>query len=137
MENTSSARTENSSSTLVVPTYCGVSDEIEQNVVFWIEGVLLSVIGLMGVFGNTITSYVLSLIPSTYNILNKLLMQLLSGDSIFIILAFIDFSLRKTFHVLTFKDDIYASVWPKFLYPFLKISDTWITFVTIAITVER
>ena len=137
MDTTSSVESENSSSTLLVPTYCGVSDEIEQKVVFWIEGVLLSVVGLMGVFGNTITSYVLSLIPSTYNIFNKLLMQLLSGDTIFIILAFIEFSLRKTFHVLTFEDDIYASVWPKILYPFLKISDTWITFVTIAITVER
>ena len=135
MYNESFDENDANSSILIGPKYCGYSEEINQNIVFWIEGVLLSAVGLPGVFGNAVTFYVLSKIPSRYNIFNNLLMQLVSGDSISIILVFIDFSLRRSFHVFNLDDVCF--IWPTLIYPFIKISHTWIMCCTIAITLER
>ena len=120
-----------------VSTHCGYSDEINGQTIFWIEGVFLSLIGWIGVFGNIVTFHVLSKIPSKHNIFNKLLMQLLSGDSLSIILLFLDYSLRKSFHLFSLEDVLYGYMWPKIIYPFIKISDTWIMCCTMAITIER
>ena len=137
MQNNSLRDGDNTSSTILSPDYCGIPDEVNKHIVFWIEGVLLSVVGLIGIFGNAVTFYVLSKIPSKYNIFNKLLMQLVTGESISIILFMVDFSLRRSFKVFALEDDIYGSIWPKFLYPFIKLSFTWIMFCTIAITIDR
>ena len=126
-----------SSSVLPPPAYCGFPDQINEKIVFWIEGVLLSVVGLFGIFGNIVTFYVLSQIPSECNIFNKLLMQLVSGDSISIILIFVDYSLRKSFQVFDKEDSIYVDLWPTVIYPAIKISFTWIMCCTMAITIER
>ena len=120
-----------------VSTHCGYSDEINGQTIFWIEGVFLSLIGWIGVLGNIVTFHVLSKIPSKHNIFNKLLMQLLSGDSLSIILLFLDYSLRKSFHLFSLEDVLYGYMWPKIIYPFIKISDTWIMCCTMAITIER
>ena len=120
-----------------VSTHCGYSDEINGQTIFWIEGVFLSLIGWIGVLGNIVTFHVLSKIPSKHNIFNKLLMQLLSGDSLSIILLFLDYSLRKSFHLFSLEDILYGYMWPKIIYPFIKISDTWIMCCTMAITIER
>ena len=117
--------------------YCGYSDEINSHTIFWIEGVLLSVVGWIGILGNMMTLKVLSKIPSNYNIFNKLLMQLVSGDSISIILLYVDYSLRKGFQLFSLEDNVYGYIWPKIMYPFIKISDTWTMCCTIAITIER
>ena len=127
----------NGSSVLLTPSYCDYPDEINEEIIFWVEGVLLSIVGLIGIVGNIVTFYVLSKIPSKYNIFNKLLMQLISSDSISITLVFVDFSLRKSFHLLAVEDGMYGSVWPTFIYPFMKISNTWIMCCTMAITIER
>ena len=121
----------------LVSTHCGYSDEINGQTIFWIEGVFLSLIGWIGVLGNIVTFHVLSKIPSKHNIFNKLLMQLLSGDSLSIILLFLDYSLRKSFHLFSLEDILYGYMWPKIIYPFIKISDTWIMCCTMAITIER
>ena len=119
-------------------TYCGFSDEINSHTIFWIEGVLLSVVGWIGVLGNMLTWKVLSKIPSKSNIFNNFLMQLVSGDSISIILLFVDYSLRKGFKLFSLEDTtVYGSIWPNIIYPFIKISYTWIMCCTIAITIER
>ena len=128
---------ENTSTTLPIPHYCGVSHEISEQTIFWIEGVLLSVVGIIGLIGNMATFCVLSKIPSKYNIFNKLLMQLVSVDSISILLGIVDYSLRKGFHLFSLKDATYVTVWPNFVYPFIKISYTWIMCCTVAITIER
>ena len=122
-----------------VTGYCGVSDKykINEQIRFWIEGVLLSVVGPLGVFGNMVTFYILSKIRTKHNIFNKLLMQLVSGESISIILVFVDFSLRRSFHVFHLLDVPYVSLWPHFMYPCIKISFTWVMCCTIAITIER
>ena len=129
----------NTSMTHSVPAYCGVSDKakINEQIKFWIEGVLLSVVGPLGVIGNMVTFYVLSKIRTKHNIFNKLLMQLVSGESISIILVFIDFSLRKSFNLFHILDVPYVSIWLHFMYPFIKISFTWVMCCTIAITIER
>ena len=127
----------NTPSTLPPPSYCGIPDNINKNVMFWIEGVLMSVVGIIGVFGNATTFYVLSKIPRNYNIFNKLLIQLIIADSVSIILFFLDFSLRKTFKVLSLTDSFYGAMWPKVIYPFIKVSYTWVMCCQISITIER
>ena len=126
MYNVQTFREIGNASTKPVPSYCGVSHEINEQTIFWIEGILLSVVGLIGVLGNMVTFYVLSNIKSKRNIFNKLLIQLVSGDSISIILLFVDYSLRKSFQLFTIEDATYGSLWPTFIYPFIKISYTWI-----------
>ena len=137
MYNNSTKLITNSSLISSVPDYCGFSNDINNQIIFCIEGVLLSVVGLIGVLANIITFHVLSRIPSNYNIFNKLLMQLVSGDSVSIIFMFVDFSLRKSFQIFSLKHEAYATVWPNFVYPFTKLSYTWIMCQTIAITIER
>ena len=127
----------NTTSTFPTPAYCGVAPDINKHTKYWIEGVLLSVVGLFGVLGNMLTFYVLSKIPPKYNIFNKLLMQLVTGDSISIILMVLEYSMRKSFNLLSLDDSTYGSLWPKLIYPFIKISYTWILCCTIAITIER
>ena len=127
----------NTSSTFPTPTYCGLSPQINKQTKYWIEGVLLSGVGFIGLLGNMLTFYVLSKIPCKYNIFNKLLMQLVTGDSISIILMVVDYSMRKNFELLTIEDSTYGLMWPKLIYPFIKISYTWIMCCTIAITMER
>ena len=116
---------------------CGRSDPINNEIPFTIEGVMLSTICFLGVLGNVTTFYVLSNIQSRYNIFNNLLMQLVTGDSISLILIFVDFSLRKGFQCFTLDDVWYGSIWPKIMYPSIKISYTWIMCCTMAITIER
>ena len=137
MSNNSIDDVENTSSILLSQPHCGLSDEVNKLIVFWIEGVLLSVVGGVGVFGNIIMLYVLSKIPTTYNIFNKLLMQLVSVNSLSIILVFIDFSLRKSFKIFSFQHASYSYMWRYMIYPMLKISYTWVMCCTMAITVER
>ena len=135
--NNSIGTSENTSLQEFVSLNCGISEPINNRIHFTIEGVMLSTICLMGVLGNVTTVYVLSNIQSKYNIFNKLLMQLIFGDSISIILVLVDFSLRKCFHVVSLSDPIYAYMWPQFIYPFIKISYTWIMCCQISIAIER
>ena len=128
---------ENTSSSYLTPAYCGSFHEVSEQAIFWIEGVLLCAVGIIGLFGNMVTFRVLSKIPSKYNIFNKLLMQLVSVDSISILLIVVDYSLRKSFHLFSLDDMAYATIWPNIIYPFIKISYTWIMCCTIAITIER
>ena len=116
---------------------CGIADPINSQIHFWVEGIMLSTISAFGVLGNIVTFFVLSNIQSRYNIFNKLLMQLVTGDSISLMVMFVDFSLRKGFQCFTLDDFWYGSIWPKIIYPSIKISYTWIMCCTMAITIER
>ena len=116
---------------------CGIADPINSQIHFWVEGIMLSTISAFGVLGNIVTFFVLSNIQSRYNIFNKLLMQLVTGDSISLMVMFVDFSLRKGFQCFTLDDVWYGSIWPKIIYPSIKISYTWIMCCTMAITIER
>ena len=120
-----------------IPDYCGVPPSTNDKIIFYIEGILLSIVGITGVFANMIAFYVLLRIDSNSNIFNKLLMQLVTGDSISILLIFIDFSLRKNFQIFSLQDELYLMIWPTIIYPFIKLSVTWIMCCTMAITIER
>ena len=135
--NNSIGRFENTSLREFISLSCGKSEPINNQIHFTIEGVMLSAICFLGVLGNVTTFYVLSNIQSRCNIFNKLLMQLVTGDSISLILIFVDFSLRKGFECFTLDDVWYGSIWPKVMYPSIKISYTWIMCCTMAITIER
>ena len=82
MYNVQTFREIGNASTKPVPSYCGVSHEINEQTIFWIEGILLSVVGLIGVLGNMVTFYVLSNIKSKRNIFNKLVSKEILDTSI-------------------------------------------------------
>ena len=137
MNDHNSTEVENTSSTLSIPSYCGSARGNNEEIQFWIQGVLLSVVGIIGVLGNMFTFFILAKNTSKYNIFNKILMQLVTGDSISICLMVADYSFRKSFNFLSLTDSTYGLMWPKLVYPFIKISYTWIMCCTIAITIER
>ena len=137
MNNSSLSESRNETLPLTKPDYCGLPPGANDKIIFYIEGILLSIVGITGVFANVITFYVLLRIDSKNNIFNKLLMQLVTGDSISILLIFIDFSLRKGFEIFSLEDEFYLMIWPTIIYPFIKLSVTWIMCCTMAITIER
>ena len=137
MYNDSSQEFRNDTLSIPIPDICNDTYVVNDQIKFYIEGVSLSVIGLIGVPANFIAFYVLFKIESNNNIFNKLLMQLLLGDSVSILFMVTDFSLRKNFHIFSLEDELYGLIWPKFIFPFIKLSITWITCHTMAITIER
>ena len=137
MNNSSLSELRNETLPLSIPDYCGAPQDISDKVLVYIEGYLLSIVGIVGVFANIMTFYVLLRIDTNSNIFNKRLMQLVTGDSISILLMVIDFSLRKHFQIFTLLDEFYIRIWPTIIYPFVKLSVTWIMYCTMAITIER
>ena len=137
MYNSTLSELRNKTLPVSIPDYCGASQGINDTIIVYIEGYLLSIVGIIGVFANMITFYVLLRIESKNNIFNKLLMQLVTGDSISILLMSVDFSLSKHFEIFSFMDEFYIRIWPTIIYPFIKLSVTWIMCCTMAITIER
>ena len=131
MANTSLEKFRNTTPAVPPPSYCGIPDVINTEIVLRIEGVLLSIFRVLGLLGNATTFYVLSKISGSYSKFNKLLIRLIFGDTISIIVVVTDFLLRKGFHVLSLSNPIYAYMWPQFIYPLIKIPYTWIMCKTI------
>ena len=77
---------------------CGVWDEDTEYTVnmcsYWMEGVLLTSTGTIGLIGNVFSIVILSK-PDMYNAFNQLLIALSTLDSIFIFLAIVDYSLTR------------------------------------------
>ena len=77
---------------------CGNWDEDTEYKVnmcsYWMEGVLLTSTGTIGLIGNVFSIVILSK-PEMYNAFNQLLIALSTLDSIFIFLAIIDSSLTR------------------------------------------
>ena len=77
---------------------CGVWDDHTEFMVntcsYWMEGVLLTITGTIGLFGNVLSIVILSK-PDMYNAFNNLLIALSTTDSIFILLAIMDYSFTR------------------------------------------
>ena len=137
MSNTSLDDFRNATTALPIPADCGGSGDVNKHIVFWVEGVLLSTVSVAGLFGNTMMFYVLTKVQYQCYVYYSLLMQLLVADSISIALMAVEYSLRKNFQLFRLNGTIYAYIYPKFIYPCIKISYTWIMCGTTAIAFER
>ncbi|CAB4067152.1 unnamed protein product [Lepeophtheirus salmonis] len=116
---------------------CGVWNETVEEYVdtcsFWMEGVVLTVTGLIGIFGNALSVYILSK-PDMYNSFNQLLITLSCLDTGFIFFALLDYSMARAYK---WRTSFYILLFPYFVYPFHQISFCASIFVTIALAYER
>ena len=103
---------------------------------FWIEGVLLTTVGTIGLIGNTVSIIVLSQ-SRMKNSFNQLLIVLAAFDSTFIILILV----KAIFMVFKWSDPnaktLFLYLFPYLIYPLRSISYNASIFTTIALSYER
>ncbi|XP_040583841.1 FMRFamide receptor [Lepeophtheirus salmonis] len=99
---------------------------------FWFDGVLLSVVGLIGLFGNIMSLIVLSR-PKMRDVFHRLLSALACFDTLYIICGGINY----TFRAFDARSDIYTYLFPYFLHPFTQVAMCGTIFMTVAISIER
>ncbi|XP_011144276.1 FMRFamide receptor [Harpegnathos saltator] len=114
-----------------VNTY-GLSD-------FIIYGVLINLIGLFGILGNTISMIILSR-PQMKSSINYLLIGLARCDTVLIIVAMLIYGLPAIYTytglLFHYKFIVYPKI-IKFLYPFSCMAQIVTVYLTLTVTVER
>lgn len=98
----------------------------------WCEGVLITVIAVFGLLGNTVATIILSK-KSMRNSFNLLLIALAIYDNIYLVGGILE-SCRKRFHLVT---NLHLILFPYFLYPLHMIAMTGSILMTVAIALER
>ena len=123
----------NSSSSLHCPEFSEGTNYINEQLSFWVGGVLVCVITSTGILLNLITIFVLHNDSTLKNVFNLLFISLIVNDNISLVLM--------TFE--TFKTNLGLHTWlheilyPYFTLPFINISLTAAIFLTIIIAHER
>jgi len=104
---------------------------------YWLEGVLMTVVGIPGILGNIISIVVLTS-TEMKNSFNLLLSCLAVTDILFNILAISDYAFFREFHwPISFNDELYAMIFPTILFPINNIIFIASIFLTIVIAYER
>ena len=118
-------------------TFCPEFSEIDKTIVYmfryWISGIVLVAVGVLGFILNITAIFLLSSRAASKIFFNKLLISLFTFDSIYILMEIIDrigfrFGLSTQIHIL---------MYPYLLRPLTKVSLTSSIFMTIAIAYER
>ena len=99
---------------------------------FWTEGVLSSIVAFIGLLGNIVSIWVLS-VPELRNSFNRLLMALAITDCLFIVPGIVIYM----FKAFGWQADWYNYAFPVFLYPFSEMALCSSIYMTVAIAVER
>lgn len=99
---------------------------------WWCEGLLVSIVGPIGLIGNTLALIVLSR-PSLRDVFHQLLFALACFDTLYIVCGGINY----TFRGFSAHSDIYNYLFPYFLHPFTHIAMAGTIFMTLAISFER
>ena len=100
---------------------------------FAIEGVVLTIVGILGISGNLLASIILCTRKEMRNTFNRLLVALACFDSLFILASILE-GFRKCFNMAT---DTHILLFPYLLHPFSIFSFTASIFMTVAIALER
>jgi len=125
----------NSSAPFCTPS--GQDMELAEFCTFWLEGVALTCVGSFGIVGNLLIILVLST-NEMRNSFNLLLIVLSSFDILFIFFAILDYGMARVFRwPFDFNSEVYALIFPKFLYPLNNIIFNCSIFLTIVIAYER
>ena len=114
------------------PTHSADSNEQLRWVSFWIEGVAISVVAILGIFGNMVAVTVFAR-KNMRNSFNLLLVALACFDAMFLLLSIIE-ALRRNFDMAT---DAHTILFPYFLYPLQSIVFKAYIFMIVAIAIER
>ena len=117
------------------PAFTNTSNNIVNELAFWIGGVSNCTIGAIGFLINLVSAYVLLTNPFLKNTFNKLLCNLLIIDNccLFFILVEVISKKFSTIH----KSSSYNLLYPYLFHPFRNISLTSSIFMTIGIAHER
>ena len=99
---------------------------------FYCEGVSISVLGILGIFGNLLALIVLSR-PNLRDVFHQLLFAVASFDLMYIVVGGINY----TFKAFAANSDVYTYLYPHIIHPFTHIAATGVIFMTVAITIER
>ena len=132
-----SASEDTSTMNFSMDTFCPEFSDIDKTIVsafrYWINGVVLVTIGVLGFFMNISAIFMLSSRAANKIFFNKLLISLFTFDSIYLLMEIMDrigfsFGLSTQIHIL---------LYPYVLRPLTKISLASSIFMTIAIAYER
>ena len=117
------------------PTITNTSNNIVNELAFWIGGVSNCTIGVLGFLINLVSAYVLLTNPFLKNTFNKLLCNLLIIDNFCLFFILVEVISKKfsTIH----KSSSYNLLYPYLFHPFRNISLTSSIFMTIGIAHER
>lgn len=99
---------------------------------FWFEGVLVSVISLIGLVGNLLAVVVLSR-PKLRDVFHQLLLALAGFDILYIVFGGVNY----TFRALDASSDIFTYLFPYLIYPLTHVAMAGTIFMTLAISIER
>ncbi len=117
---------------LICPEYGDDDNDFLEKLAFWIEGVVLCVIGCPGIFGNALSAYILAG-KSMRNSFNLLLIALAMIDNTYLFASILE-ACRKRFNLQT---DLHLLLFPYFLYPLHSMAMTGSILMTVAIALER
>jgi len=94
-------------------------------------------VAFFGFFGNCFSIYILSC-EDMKNSFNHLLIVLACLDNLFLVFCLLDYSLARVFHwPFSNTGEMYALLFPKFLYPLNNITLSCSIFITVTIAFER
>ena len=103
------------------------------NISFWLEGVVISGLSIVGIFLNLLGIRILIMKESAQNLFNYLLITLFIADSVYLVLA----NMESLLNVLIASDYLYFLLFPNFIYPGRWMAMTMSIFMTVAIAHER
>ena len=126
-------------STYIMGLDCPVFDEEDrqllEKVSFVIEGVVQTIVAILGIFGNFLASYILCTRKEMRNAFNLLLVTMACFDSLYLFGSILE-SFRKP-DVFNMATSTHTVLFPYLLYPFTQFGLTASIFMTIAIALER
>ena len=117
------------------PCYGEEELQLIQKVSFAIEGVCQCMVAILGIFGNSLASYILISRKEMRNAFNMLLVTLACFDSLYLFGSILE-SFRKT-EVFDMATETHIVLFPYLLYPFTQFAFISSIFMTVAIALER
>ena len=118
--------------TIDCPIFTDGDDAFLDRFSFWVEGVLQTVFGVLGIFGNIIACLIITR-KDMRNSFNLLLVSLACFDSTYLIGSILE-SVRKSFG---FTSEAHIVLFPYLLYPLNQMAISGSIFMTVAIAWER
>ena len=117
------------------PDYGEEEEQFLQKVSFVIEGVVQTIVAILGMFGNSLASFILCTRKEMRNAFNLLLVVMACFDSLYLFGSILE-SFRKS-DVFNMATDTHTLLFPHLLYPFTQFAFTASIFMTVAIALER
>ena len=117
------------------PDYGDEEEQLLQKVSFAIEGVVQTIVAILGILGNSLASFILSSRKEMRNAFNLLLVTLACFDSLYLFGSILE-SFRKP-DLFNMATDTHVLLFPHLLYPFTQFTFTASIFMTVAIALER